>query len=593
MKHVLGILLCFALLASSFAFAETADFRLSKNCTFKDIVIQIDDETFELPVAANLGMAYREDGILMDFGVDYDSETLFPFQVKITNDAFSMCIGNSSTAYVFEGEIFQDDTFNFPEWNQSLCNMIAAQNFETEETIERMRNVVEEALYSPSEATTYNGQSAQQATGEMDGTATCELLEKVVNAYSPEFADSYIAYLNQYIAVIDSISDAYCYVDDEESEAASPAESIADLLPMMGIEIVSCKYNIVYTDSGAGESDYTFTLHIPESELEYDIALNIVRDENGEAEFSGGCTYPGDGYTSECTYSGSAKANSFDLEFAIDSTNDIHQALKVNVVDNEDGSYTMNVKVSETEEGISAEVECEAVSFENADSTANYNITVDAEGHRFGIQFAIETVDAEIEDRITGANEKHIATEEDMNNAASMLGMRVMSLAGDVETLMNDTVFTELSDAFTQLWNDTTDDYTVQTETVTAEEMPFEIPEFTYVPEGYTLREENYSVIDGSASAYLKFESENTEDADEYSYDCIVVYIGKNDGGYKEYTLSEDGTLVEENAVHVTVGASYSYATFTRGDADYSIYFYNNLDADEVVKFINGIVWMK
>ncbi len=593
MKHFLSILLCLAMLASAFAFAETTDTILSKRCVIDDIVVEVDGESFALPVTGDIGIACSDNAILMDFGLEYDSDALFPIQVKFAKDSFSLLIGNSETAYVFSGEMLEDDQIDYGALVEAYCNLFSVL-YESSDWMrsfsdigKNLQAVIDEEFCAASEATTYEGRAARQSTGKVDGAVVYNVIDKMFAAVAPNLDGAYYRFLNEYVRILELFSYAVEYGEDPDDAVQTEIASFADLAPLLGIEIVSCDYSIISTDSGAGEADYKFTLHIPESELEYVLDLTLVRNEEGKTSFSGGCTYPGEFETTNFTFSGSADASGFSVEIAADSEN-VDTAYAIGFSENADGTSTTRIEINESADEYSISCEGAAVTDANGNSNADYSFGVDVNNHSYNAQFSLSSADAEIEDRIATANVKSISTMDDLTNAGAMLQMRLMSLAGDVETLMNDTVFAALSETFSQLYID--DNLYIEDVTYTAEDMPFEIPEFTYLPEGYSLTDEYYTVYsDGTAYARLAFAL--GDESDSYT-EGIYVYIDNYTGPQVCYLLDADGTLTELESAVIAQSDYKIEASFICDGVSYSIVFYSeDFTVDDAVSFINGIVW--
>lgn len=90
MKAILSIFICLAMLVSGLAFAEPAETPVSKLATIDNISVQVGTKSYDLPLAGHLGVSADSESALIDFGLDYNSDTLFPFQIKVTKDAISL-----------------------------------------------------------------------------------------------------------------------------------------------------------------------------------------------------------------------------------------------------------------------------------------------------------------------------------------------------------------------------------------------------------------------------------------------------------------------------------------------------------------------
>ena len=600
MKHLFSILLCLVLLASTFAFAETTENTVSKLCTIDDIVVTIDNEEFALPVVGKIAAAYSDDSIFFDFGLDYEADTLFPIQAKFASDGISLCIGNSGTAYVFDAALF-DESIPYTELLEYFRKQLNAESHPTfidEATAKEMQNIITETLCTNPEETSYQNSPAVSNAGVLDSAETYDLLERLFTTGFPNFFDS----MNEY-STLQKTFYSYQAIGLHDFDESEEIDSFAQLLSKMGFEITSCDYAIISAESGAGTADFCLALHAPETGLDCMIPLNITRSESGETRFSTGFTFAGESYTGEISCEGSIRTNAFDVKLTICDSGNLLYVLTYAFSDKGDDAFADSLEFNLTAEDYFYSLDLSRDSAADGSTAAQFEMSVgegtDSENNVsvIGIQLGLTIEDAAFDDRISGANEKRISTEDELYDAASMLHMRLMSLAGDVEKLMNDPTITSLAEAIAQ--STTAETVPVEPETYTADDMPFEIPEFTCLPEGYSLAAENYYVYsDGTGSAYLTFAADKepvaaSDDEIYYYENYIYIIINNYDENESHYTLDADGTLTKSEGISITEGATITTASFEHDGVSYTISFcVDDFSVEDVVNFINGIYWL-
>ena len=622
MKAILSIFICLAMLVSGLAFAEPAETPVSKLATIDNISVQVGTKSYDLPLAGHFGVSADSESALIDFGLDYNSDTLFPIQVKVTKDALSLLIGKSATAYTFEAALLDGDDFSLSDISDMFAELMDAYRIapaDIEGADEAVAEAIDKAFNAPEEDATYEGQPAKRMTGTVESDQLLSLVDDILNIAAPNYGPM----VCEYIQLLDSMDDSMLYLDEEDSESEPEPEeeidSIGALIKSEGIEI-SCDYDFITVESGAGKMDFIFHVKDTESGFEFSIPMTVTLDDAGNLTLES--VFPitdEDDETVNCTLTATSNDEKLNLTFtAADETDENNSiSLTCDMTDLGDGAVksdvAFNLSLMEDEELSTFSYTAAGTSDLNMNSDMEYAFSVKSGALDFGFKFHMQEQDGEIEDRIAGAKEKRFATDEDIENGASMLIMRLASLAGDVETLMNDSTISELADAFNEMRDSYYEELIpVSPDQKTREDMPFEIPEFTYLPEGFELIAERYSTytlygaedegIKGNATLRYDLPTEKDEDAEVYELlwagSGIRIDIDGPVTANAEYSLDADGKLVESEqptleSPKITVLSDIEYTIeFDYENVSYCFYVYDNvIPIEDVPTFLAGIVW--
>lgn len=622
MKAILSIFICLAMLVSGLAFAEPAETPVSKLATIDNISVQVGTKSYDLPLAGHLGVSADSESALIDFGLDYNSDTLFPFQIKVTKDAISLLIGKSTTAYTFVAALLESDDFSLSDISDMFAELMDAYRIapaDIEGADEAVAEAIDKAFNAPEEDATYEGQPAKRMTGTVESDQLLSLVDDILNAAAPNYGPM----VCEYIQLLDSMDDSTLYLDEEDSESEPEPEeeidSIGALIKSEGIEI-SCDYDFITVESGAGKMDFIFHVKDTESGFEFSIPMTVTLDDAGN--FTLESVFPitdEDDETVNFTLTATSNDEKLNLTFTAEDEADENNSISLtcDMTDLGDGAVksdiALNLSLMEDEELSTFSYAVTGTSDTNMNFDMEYAFSVQSGVLDFGFKFHVQQQDGEIEDRIAGAKEKYFTTDEDIENGASMLIMRLASLAGDVETLMNDSTISELADAFNEMRDSYYEELIpVYPDQKTREDMPFEIPEFTYLPKDFELIAERYSTytlygaedegIKGNAMLRYDLPTEKDEDAEVYELlwagSGIRIDIDGPVTANAEYSLDADGKLVESEqptveSPKITVLSDIEYTIeFDYENVSYCFYVYDNvLPIEDVPTFLAGIVW--
>ena len=613
MKAILSILICLAMMVSGLAFAEPAETLVSKCVSIDNAVVKLDGKTYELPLALVYGMRLdpATGETLIDFRLDYQDEALFPLQAKLASDGMSLLIGKSKTAYTFDAALLEGSELDyemFMEYLRNVGDLVSnySGSFPSPKQSAAVAEILNRALSAQEEDATYENQPAKRRSGTLDTDQLFSLADELLNVYSPGMSSTVAGYID--MLNMDAASD--------EEATAERADSLAALAKKADISL-TCDYDRIDTESGAGKLDLTFRLATPDShEKEIGFPIEVLFTDSNSGTIRSAYT------TAECdgkdyvTLSGAFDATGWN--YALAMTDEEGSTLSANMDSHQDESNLVQINSAFAFNLLGDEPTSMSYTLDGtvaAAYTADYRLSlaVTAKPVDFAMDFHASMLDGAVEDRIAGAKEMHFSSEDDMLNSGAFI-MRLMSLAGDVETLMNDSAITEMADAFNEMTASYYAElYPASPDQKTREDMPFTVPEFTYLPEGFELIGEHYYTYplhgsEGAGRAMLRYDlpaekAADGEDVSDYSFlysaSGIHIDIEGPAGESTQYSLDADGKVVEAERptiespkISAFVGDIQYTIEFTHEDVDYIISVYNNaLPLEDVPTFLAGIVW--
>ena len=610
MKVFCSLILCLALLVSGFAFAEQP---VAKCVSIDNAVVKLDGESYELPLALVYGMQLdpATGETLIDFRVDYQDEALFPFQIRFASDALSLLIGKSKTAYTFDAALLEGSDLSyetFVEYFRTLGDLLSncSVPFPSAEQSAAATEILNRSFSAQDEDATYENQPAKRRCGTLDTDQLFTLADELLNVYSPGMSSIVAGYIDMLNADLATTG---------EEATAERADSLAALAKKANIAL-TCDYDRIDTESGAGKLDLTFRLATPDShekELVFPIEILFTGPNSGTIQ-SAFTVEECDG-KDYVTLSGAFDATGWN--YALAMTDEEGSTLSANMDSHQveadlvqiNSAFAFNLL---SDEPISMSYTLDGTIDAACNADYRFSLAVNAEPATFTIDFHESVQDGAVEDRISGAKEMRFSSEDDMLNSSAFI-MRLMSLAGDAETLMNDDVLSALISAVNEktiaCYNDLT---TASDSTPTREDMPFVIPKFKHLPEGFELIGEHYYTYplhgsEGAGRSMLRYDlptekAADGEDISDYSFlyspSGIRIDIEGPAGESTQYSLDADGKVVEaerptiESPEISVLSDNYYKIEFVHESIDYSIMVYENvLPLEDVPTFLAGIVW--
>lgn len=631
MVNLLSMIVCIAMLFTGGYAAEDPSAASSLVTTISDVVVTIDGTEYPLNPSIVLGVSTNgTDSALFDFSVPMGDDVLFPVQAKADDSGVSVILGTSSTAHTFSadyitdalgldelpevasefysvyGELFaslQSIAANSDSYNQTMTDAISAK--------------VNEILGDvPTEEATFTI-DGQELTGEhfvltLDNNQVCEIVDEGL-AQIPEFYDAYFDLLNMMLAEMGEDIEFHSY---------------ADLLAYTGMEM-TMDIDMTGNDTSA-VGDLVYHITIDESKMEgfeeyaafdddspvetaeptiitMDIPLSvIVHDENNVEMYMS---------FSEENLSGVEIDEDVDMDLAMtasQSGDDNYVSYTMSVDDGyELVQIDCNIATSAAEDGstettmlFAFSVDQDSITFTmdsaaQPDGSSLSSIDISASGDMLdsealsslGLSFSVKTEPVEIEDRIAAAaNTEVYNTDEDIENANSLM-MSVMGMAADVEKLQNDeSVAALLSAVYDLTDNDVVDDdysdddYSDDDDDGDPADLPFAMPEFTWLPEGYEL-DDSYISEYGYASLYFEY----TGDDDEYHSTLYVDLSEASSSSSVNYTLS--GESLDEPVITIEREDGCIDALAILNGVEVSVTYYDDdLTDEDILSLFAGIV---
>lgn len=585
MNRILSIFVCIAMLLSVACFAEEAA-PTAMAVTISDVVVSLNGEDYALPQTATLNVAADGENALLDFFMTSGEDTLFPIQAKMDEAGLSLLLGTSNTAYVFSTEYLSSsvDTTGMPESFGPLMEsyfsllsktmeMSDAPDPELQAQMEEyMVELAGDSLVTEETTLTLDGAEvpATHMTFSLDMTQIGQLVDYEMSLLDSDLITLYLQFM----------SESYIMVGEEPLEVSS----FAELYAMLDIDL-TMNFDLTLTEDGAGEGVITVAVTAEDETVEFPIYMT-VHDED----------------TAEVRMNIVADGEQLDMTALVDGTQ-MDMDLTMNADDGSTASIAMSVSGDESSacsfrmtaidaDGTSFDLSVAGVSGDDQRAAFDVFATLGIEDQSYGLSFHVAAEPAAIEDRIAAASPVVITSDED-EAAFTGLGMAAMGMMGDVEKLMNDESFSAMTTAFSDLYASVDDGFELYPDDDEYEEddlsdLSYELPEFTWLPEGYELTDTwVYADLD---NATLVFEYTGDDDAYHSSLN-IELYGGSETTGY---IMNADGTLSSSDApvLFAEQDADYLDVTCYTNGFTINVYYYgDDLTVEDAAALINGIVF--
>lgn len=206
-------------------------------------------------------------------------------------------------------------------------------------------------------------------------------------------------------------------------------------------------------------------------------------------------------------------------------------------------------------------------------------------GPDIGADFHVTLAPAQVEDNITGQN---VTTVDDYtDDSLDYLAFAVMGLMGDVEKLMSSAEIAGIMETYSALDEAAYEEWQAQIEAEepTVEDLAFDVPQFTYIPEGFE--------PDGEPTVYYDGVSYAQRYIDEAGY-TFTIHIQEAVGEtyYYAYSQGENVNSIDETVLQYKDEGNYFHGELTENGLNTSIYSYSTtLSPEEVIAILDGRVW--
>ena len=322
-----------------------------------------------------------------------------------------------------------------------------------------------------------------------------------------------------------------------------------------------------------------------------------------------------DGADIEMTMDVSQTEESSDAQMAVNATNadgsTVAMSMNANETPNAEGgsAYTVNGAMEATgEQGGSFSFSATGEEAANGTSSSDVALIVDAAGTQMVLSFNVSVTDETIEDAVSGIDAIVIDDLENLNsltedeNFAGCAAQIMGSVYTDAGKLMNDDSVKQLLEMFTAVQESVTEETTREAsgeEDADAEEtyeyeepeddgvLAFNEPEFTYLPEGWSVSESNVDTVYDNVDMTI-----NNESGD---YAMGAYFYGNYDDGSVPYALDEDGNLVELPRKQVRVndqGDGMWSVEISDAGVNGSLFIYSDaITVEEIGKIVAGLTY--
>lgn len=346
----------------------------------------------------------------------------------------------------------------------------------------------------------------------------------------------------------------------------------------LGSGMLYTDYNSVAGEMGAFPTvkvrsefgQYTFTIgeedpvHLTLTRME-----DLVTIKNNESDFQLGAQFHADG-TIQISY-GMGAAHSF--------AEGQWMNLKYKFTPDEAGGGEFSLTYEFREYGKTFVYAAGTV---DADGRIDGNVRITDEGGVMGIAVEagcrIRTEAAELIDRTAGRRERII--NEDSDEAFNGIVLAAVGMMGDLERLYADEAVVGMVDAYYAALEAMYESYAVEPD-MEISDLPFEVPEFTYIPEGFEKGEEwifeQYYSVDFTAGE----ERSLTISMSQYGGEELYAYVS-----------GEGMTPVEDTIVTYSATDVSSNMSLNENGVRTNIYTYDiALPVEEIEKILEGRVW--
>ena len=587
MNRILSIFICIAMLLSVACLAEEAA-PTSTVITLSDVVVSINDEDYALPQTATLNVAADGENALLDFFMTSGEDTLFPVQAKMDEAGLSLLLGTSNTAYVLSAEYLADSMDGTPEsfgpvleayFNllSKVMEMSGAPDPELQAQVnEYMLELAGDSLVTEEATLNLDGVEtpATRMVFSLDITQIGQLVDYEMSLLDSDFVALYIQFMN----------DVRAMEDEEPLEVTG----FADLYASLGVDL-TMDFDMTVTEDGAGEGVITVAATVQGDSIQFPIYVTTYDADTYEI------------YTAVYT-----DDEDMDLTMLVDGT---QMDMELNMYMANDSTVSMALSLAGDESSVCSfrlfAIDADDTSFDLSvagvigdDQRSAFDVfaTLNIDDQSFGLSFHVAAEPGAIENRITAASPVVITSDED-EDAFTGLGLAAMGMMGDVEKLMNDESIVALTTAFSDLYanvdngfelypDDGDDDDDDDDDDLSS--LSYELPEFTWLPEGYELTDTwVYANFDNVTLSF-----DYTADDDEYHPSLYVDLYGSD--SITNYVMNDDGTLsvADKPVLSVEQGDDYIDVTcHTNGFTIDVSYYDDEFTVEDIAALINGIVF--
>lgn len=623
MNSFLSLLLCVAMMMSGAFLNEDVDAATSYVNEISNIVLSVDGTDYPIDASVLLGAKSENGACVLSFGMTMGEQTLFPVQAKISADGLGLLLGQSSVNYTFTDDYFDslffDDTF-YDEDELSLLDtlleqyvsllsnatQLSAQSYLTERDPEKAKafndyilSLADDLQIGDSTLTIDGNEVASETIAfSLNTPDLVNILDYYFENNAPELGES----------VLEFVRTSFIFAGEELPEFSTVSELFDAVATLEDAEycedelVVQYEHNLTADVQGTVDAQLIITEEEDDDFWKLTVPMHM--------EFSSA-----NDFTFDCTFSEPEMDLGFHMEGAVhehameytlrmedmidrvDATEEDEEKLIYTVHQTyetaDDGAYSTQYEMSYDfygEGALNVSAATDAAADLTSHSTMNMEVLIDE--HSFGFSCDVDCGMGEFEDRISEAKVTEINSDEETSNATG-LALAAVGLSSDVEKLMSDEGVMAVIDAYSELMSAYDDyeefygeDYSYSDD---PEDLPFTVPTFAYLPEGYD-SEPSYE----SSSADLDYSYGYYYVSFENGEDMLYMNISYSDSRIEDefYVLADDGSVAPINGTMLQYAADDDYrnVSWTQDGAIMSITAYDSeIDLDTLVKIIEGI----
>lgn len=620
MNSFLSLLLCVAMMMSGAFLNEDVDAATSYVNEISNIVLSVDGTDYPIDASALLGAKSENGAGMLSFEMTMGEQTLFPVQAKISADGLGLLLGQSSVNYTFTDDYFDslffDDTF-YDEDELSLLDTLLEQYVSILSNATQLSAQSSLTERDPEKAKAFNDYILSLADNLQIGDSTLTIDGNEVASETIAFSlntPDLVNILDYYFennapelgeSVLEFVRTSSIFAGEELPEFSTVSEYFDAVATLEDVEydenelVVQYEHNLTADMQGTGDVQLIITEK--EDDDFWQLTVPMHMEVSSANDFTFDCTFSEPemdlGFHMEGAVHEHAMEYTLRMEDMIDAADEdeekfiytVHQTYETA----DDGAYSTQIEMSYDfygEGALNVSASIDKAADLTSHSTMNMEVLIDE--HSFGFSCDVDGGMGEFEDRISEAKVTEINSHEETSNATG-LALAAVGLSSDVEKLMSDEGVMAVIDAYSELLSAYDDyeefygeDYSYSDD---PEDLPFTVPTFAYLPEGYD-SEPSYescsaALDEGYGYYYVYFE--NGED---------TLYMSISYSGYRiedeYYVLADDGSVAPINGTMLQYAADddYRHVSWTQDGAIMSITAYDSeIDLDTLVKIIEGI----
>lgn len=593
---LLSLFVCLAMMLSGGYMTDDPSAAAATQITIRDLVVEIQGEEYPLNPTATFSASTENGAALLDFFMTLDDQTLFPVQVKVDDAGAGVLLGNSTTAYTFTSE-FWDEMMGGEEIPEDIFDSIDAvfsmmrEALEMKDSDETDLAAMNYACYEKLAEIAENYQceastffiddvehSGKHVTFELTHEQYNEWLEYQLSLYPAEYAEAY----SRFLAITDSsaaeLGTPYTEISISGDVSYNETSSMA---------FMDGHYEYVLDTEGLSEEEIA---ELQELYPAYDMQTTTVATGSDHEKVD--ILLDQEGMLLNA--SASIEGDNMTLYASAEALDVMNMWLDLSVNAQEDGSMQAPFSLGIDCYGSSVLIVGDSAVNE-AGSVTDVEIHYNDEVFSAGATFSVDVNHDAIADRISGASVQTISSSAEMEESTAMTGLSLaaMSMMSDVEKLLNDESVAAFVPVAEQFLGYSATEADVVEETVAIADPPEDFPEpvINNIPEGFELTDSYYDgeydcysfmcfASDGSGrEIYIDVYDQTGEDFCTYfsvsdgkaapidgnmisGYAVedggFVTAYGYVNGHYVDIYIYGSGTLTVEDAANIAAGISFA-----------------------------------